>query len=439
MIPFRLAASWDKNRKVFTMSVAQEQFLVYSQHFRWNHRALEQTIKENDALFTKLNDLRKDKIAFFNSLHRKNLGDMQILLEVFTDIYNFCLKNVCYTLGTFFKNIHSPEALIRICFFTTLCTFLHTSTRIKGKSYSAFLYEHSPLHFNDSQSPNYRFRFPSIFDSEVDAYRKSRIRHLHKGKVYIQRDQWSAVTRDLEHELSFRFRVAESSNDDSSADVRDIYKRMENLYQDIDRALHADDSNEYPSNLLAAYKKFQSKLNKLEYSQYLELQKLAVSHLLDNKEYHRINIYGLERTMSPYGITNGVKHLLACQSNNDEESFLTKTIILHNVHFPMIYESLLPLPLDVLAFCAEAFSLLLNDVAILSCLLIDSLIEYGIFSDNWVELFRNISNKMAIDVLYDPNKLDFSFVEPAQEKFKKLLSAPVYAIIQQELEASTQS
>ena len=46
---------------------------------------------------------------------------------------------------------------------------------------------------------------------------------------------------------------------------------------------------------------------------------------------------------------------------------------------------------------------------------------------------------MAIDVLYDPNKLDFSFVEPAQEKFKKLLSAPVYAIIQQELEASTQS
>ena len=259
MIPFRLAASWDKNRKVFTMSVAQEQFLVYSQHFRWNHRALEQTIKENDALFTKLNDLRKDKIAFFNSLHRKNLGDMQILLEVFTDIYNFCLKNVCYTLGTFFKNIHSPEALIRICFFTTLCTFLHTSTRIKGKSYSAFLYEHSPLHFNDSQSPNYRFRFPSIFDSEVDAYRKSRIRHLHKGKVYIQRDQWSAVTRDLEHELSFRFRVAESSNDDSSADVRDIYKRMENLYQDIDRALHADDSNEYPSNLLAAYKKFQSR------------------------------------------------------------------------------------------------------------------------------------------------------------------------------------
>ena len=364
---------------------------------------------------------------------------MQILLEVFTDIYNFCLKNVCYTLGTFFKNIHSPEALIRICFFTTLCTFLHTSTRIKGKSYSAFLYEHSPLHFNDSQSPNYRFRFPSIFDSEVDAYRKSRIRHLHKGKVYIQRDQWSAVTRDLEHELSFRFRVAESSNDDSSADVRDIYKRMENLYQDIDRALHADDSNEYPSNLLAAYKKFQSKLNKLEYSQYLELQKLAVSHLLDNKEYYGINLYRLERTMSPYGVTNEVKHLLACQSDNDEEYFLAKTIILRDVHFPIIYESLLPLHLDALEFCVDDFLLFLRKVVVLSCLLIDGLIERGIFSDNWAELFRSISNEMAEDVLYDPNKIDLSFTEVAQEKFKKLLNAPVYAIIQQELEASTQS
>ena len=62
------------------MSVAQEQFLVYSQHFRWNHRALEQTIKENDALFTKLNDLRKDKIAFFNLFYRINLDDMNIFL-----------------------------------------------------------------------------------------------------------------------------------------------------------------------------------------------------------------------------------------------------------------------------------------------------------------------------------------------------------------------
>ncbi|MBS5549940.1 MAG: hypothetical protein KHX40_12215 [Oscillospiraceae bacterium] len=424
------------------MSISEQWLLDHSKHFHWNRTAFERIIEEsedNDVLFSGFHALWKAKAVFYKSPLMKNLGEKEILQDALDATCDFVRTNTVCELSPLLINVGSYKILEKICFFKTLCTFLHTSTRIKGKSYSAFLYEHSPLHFNDYQSPNYRFRFPSIFDSEVDAYRKSRIRHLHKGKVYIQRDQWSAVTRDLEHELSFRFRVAESSNDDSSADVRDIYKRMENLYQDVDRALDADESNEYPSNLLAAYKKFQSKLNKLEYSKYLELQKLAVSHLLDNKEYYGINLYRLERTMSPYGVTNEVKHLLACQSDNDEEYFLAKTIILRDVHFPIIYESLLPLHLDALEFCVDDFLLFLRKVVVLSCLLIDGLIERGIFSDNWAELFRSISNEMAEDVLYDPNKIDLSFTEVAQEKFKKLLNAPVYAIIQQELEASTQS
>jgi len=76
--------------------------------------------------------------------------------------------------------------------------------------------------------------------------------------------------------------------------------------------------------------------------------------------------------------------------------------------------------------CADEFPGHLTHIAGSTCLIIDALVERGVLGDDWEELFRNMTNKMAEDVLYDPSKIDFTVKEKSQEKFIRLLHAPVY-------------
>ena len=61
-----------------------------------------------------------------------------------------------------------------------------------------------------------------------------------------------------------------------------------------------------------------------------------------------------------------------------------------------------------------------------SCLILDELIERETFGENWESLFIDTINKMAEDVLYNPQEIDFSVTEDSQKYFERILHAGVY-------------
>ena len=133
--------------------------------------------------------------------------------------------------------------------------------------------------------------------------------------------------------------------------------------------------------------------------------------------------------MRPYGIIHEVKKLEACTTEEDEAKTLLKTVYLDDICFPAIYEKLFVLPFPLVELFAEVFSQYIIRFTVESCLILDELIEDGVFGNNWETLFRDMSNELAETVLYDPAKIDFSITEASQEKFMRLIHAGVFAEI----------
>ena len=138
-----------------------------------------------------------------------------------------------------------------------------------------------------------------------------------------------------------------------------------------------------------------------------------------------MNLYRLERRMRPYGIIHEVKKLEACTTEEDEAKTLLKTVYLDDICFPSIYEKLFVLPFPLVELFAEVFSQYIIRFAVESCLILDELIEDGVFGNNWETLFRDMSNELAETVLYDPQSVDFSTTEKSQQKYHRLLHAKV--------------
>lgn len=198
------------------------------------------------------------------------------------------------------------------------------------------------------------------------------------------------------------------------------------MYADIRKALKSKRDEGYSDRVQAAYKKFRSKLNKLQYEHYLELQRVVLSRICADKEYYGINLYRLERRMRPHGIIREVKKLEECTTKVDEITALLKTVFLDDICFPAIYEKLFALPLGKTILFAEILLEYIPCFAVESCLILDELVERGVFGNDWEELFRDMSNELAETVLYDPAAIDFSVTEVSQEKYRRLLNAGVF-------------
>lgn len=393
-------------------------------NFRWNIANYEEFMHKNEDYFFCLSIIRESIIRLVEIDFNKNLSPQELLYKTLSQVCRE-FKMPAAKASELFCCPSLHDDILRTCFFHAICLFLHSSTRIGGISLRKFVYENSPLNLCVVDSPNYRN--PSLWGNEEERLRKSRNRLLSKGKVYYKKSQWTAITKDSEYEWTFYYALEKASNV-----LQNTFKRIGNLYNDIDKALNSDKDDGYKERIEKAYESFVSKLRKIKYENYLMLQKAVLSHIDQNREYYGLNIYRLEKKLKPYIITMEVNRLLACQTDEEKIDFLEKSVVLSDICHPKLYNDFLSLPYSDMVLCAEEFPGYLWDIAGTSCIILDELVEKGIFGENWIPLFRDMANGMAESVLFQPDKIDFTVEKESQINFERLLCAPVISAIRLE-------
>jgi hypothetical protein len=317
--------------------------------------------------------------------------------------------------------------------------FLHSTKRSKGLSLRQFLYEYSPNGYNDKSSKNYfdfderdrehysSYGFNNI-KSEETSLRKMRHRLLSSREVYNKNPEWSAIREDSEHEWAFMY-VLNSLNDE----LLDTYKRIGNLHNETYTAMrkYKDKIRTGPKDedfyyiLEDAYGKFLSKLKKIKYVHFLNLQKGILSHIHENKSHYGMNIYRFEKQMRLYNITSEINCLRECKDEKEEAKFLKKSVILNALHFPKLYQDFSIVDdLAYTAFCADTFYSFRKVIVCSSLIIIDRLIENEWFGD-WKTLLLDTINEMTESVFCDPNEIDYNIAPESPEYFEKIISAPV--------------
>lgn len=415
-------------------------------NFRWDLNGYEEDIHENSAYFASLEDLKDEIDLFNNSNEANNVSQSDLILKVFSKIYIHNLFNAPYIHSPLFKVSSLSDKIYEACFFMTLLTFLHTSKHIKGKSIRKFVFQYHPLNFRNKESEYYG---TDALDQAEDYLRKYRNVLLSRQEIQITNIQWSAISKDSEHEwtLFFPLRDYKRSGDKSlPSAIRDTDKRFGNLYSDIIHVCNTEKDSGYEKRLMTAYSKFMSKLHKIKYENYVELAKTFLLHTDKNIEYYGMDIYKCEDGMKPYIITREVKRLSMCQSIDEENDILFQHVILKDISFPKIYEFLIDLLSndiyykynkkvyfeDIFTFRC-AFLFFIEYVVTSGCLIFDKLVEGALRDDGeetakwkgWEDLFRETINEMAERVFYNPRELDFTVTAKPQENFIKFISAPV--------------
>lgn len=167
-------------------------------------------------------------------------------------------------------------------------------------------------------------------------------------------------------------------------------------------------------NLEKSYKKIDSSLHKLKYSDYLVLQRLLLSYIGKNEKYYGINIYRLEKRLKPYIIVNEVKGLLKCRDDQGKNDFLYKSVIMSDICFPKLYQELSNFPVSDVSFYTRCFLSLQNYVVHSIILVIDELVEKGGLKEDWELFLINTINEMTEKVFYNPNQIDYTVIPGSQ-------------------------
>lgn len=393
-----------------------------ARNFRWDIEKLENQATENANYYFNLEIIKDGIIKFSSSDAVRDISKQELLYRIFSQIYRLIKVPKIDSL-LFCDGSPLNDSVYEACLFTSLCSFLHTTKRIKGTSLRDFVLRNHPLNFNNMESPNYR---TSLLDSEADRLRKMRNRLLLNGSVYIKRTQWAGMPKDAEYEWLFFYAL-----DNADEAIRDTFKRIGNLYTEVDNALRSTEDDGYCDRIKNAYKKFLSKLKKIRYENVLNLYQEIYSHINGNKEFYGLNMYRFERRLMPYCIMSDVKKLLAYQDAEDKVNYLMRTVTLRGITFPKVYDKLItsPCPSNELGLFACEFPRFLENIAISNCLIIDELVEKGIFGTNWERLFCDILNAMTEKVFYAPTNLDFTVTKESQTEYEALLAAPVFTVL----------
>lgn len=384
-------------------------------NFRWNTEKFKALARTEEELFNGLDKLKDNIVLACDTQEAKQLPKEDLLKKIFIDIYNFIEPPAKSELIGVLNDASVSKAAFEALLFTTLGMFLHSTKRIKGKRLRDFIYDHSPLNYRSTEYPRF------YLEQETTTLRKARNRRLSLGKAYYKNSQWEAITKDAEHEWTFYYAL-----NSADAAVQDTFKRLGNLYKGLDAALDAEEDNEnYLENLKVAYEKFESKLHKIKYSNFVELQKTIIAHINADQTYFGLNLYRLERKLKPFIIASEIKGLTACEKPKAERKFLLKTTLLRGIEFPEIYQALFSMQLGALADCCQEFLVFRSTIEMAGCLVLDELVERGVFGEDWEDLFRSMTNELASTVLYDIDKMDFTITESSQTAFEKILAAPV--------------
>ena len=370
------------------------------------------------------------------------MGTSELLETIFSDVYNFAVKQDLW-FGIFHEDSPIHNDVYEACLFTTLCMFLHESKRIEGKSLGEFVFQYSPMGYHQEYS-SYQDSKDDRLTSEEATLRQKRHRLFSSRAGRDNNPQWSAMRKDSEHEWSFYFTLqyADKNLSENALKNADTFKRIGNLYKDMNTALVSEKDDGYTARLGVAYKKFLSKLNKIQYANYLELLQELLRHIESDKAYYGINLYRFEKSLCAFSTTHYVKRLLECQNEAEEINVLNEATMLKDIWFPKLKEAFASLrtyeatqligKVFEMGLCAKTFSEFLGMVVVSACLVIDELAEKGCLGDKWESLFIDMTNQMAERVFYAPSEIDFTAPDGSQEKFKKLLAFPTQAVIFQE-------
>jgi len=392
-----------------------------NKHFHGNLELKDEEIIGNAEFSQNLYNLKN---YILRILDDGNFSDHQHILHiVFSNIYDFIIGQD-YTFDIFDISTNFYSHIYDALFFTSLGMFLHDTKRIRGKTLTEFIYDNSSQNYNKESSINYCTLKDPLPDLMLDktTFRKSRHRLLSSRPVFTDRSEWSAISKDSEYEWSLKYLLERDTDS-----IFDTYKRIGNLYNDIFKELDSAKTSTDSKRLKDAYTKFLSKLRKIKYENYVNLQKFYLSYICNDKTYYGINIYRYEKENRFYIISKEIKKLTACKCEDEEDAILKKSSILSDIWFPRIYEAFFLVPIHRLKYTTDIFTIFRNVFIFVSRLIIDELVEKEYFGDKWESSFISIMNEMTEKVFYNPHELDFSFPTSVrtEELFQKLLSQSV--------------
>lgn len=414
-----------------------------AKHFHGDYEVFKKQALENEVFYMALNDLKENLIAGLTKIG--DLSRKQILEQAFSEVFNFVTSQYS-GFSVFYRNKTIYGHVFEACFFTTLCMFIHGTIRIKGVSLRRFLYDTSSNKYNfkgsdDIKRSKYYFDYDrpekdslgfKTIKEEETTLRQMRYRLLSTRATYIKKPEWSAISVDSKIEWAFMYVLEELGN--SNKELFDTYKRIGNLYNDIIKELSCyriDPLNKANySRLESAYKKFSNKLRKIKYENFVELQKEILSNICKDQSHYGMNMYRFERSLRLFNITSEVKGLLDTKDDKEECYRIKKSIILKDIQFPKLHQDFSALgELEDTALCAGKFLLLMDFVVGSSRLIIDELVELNIFGEDWENLFLDAINDMTEKVFYDPAQIEYTITPNSQEKFEKVVAAPVCNIL----------
>lgn len=399
-------------------------------HAKNFHSNIDMLALYDEELYQKLQRLCK---TIEIDMERYPSDKQSILRMIFSYLYNFLIwANPDYNI--FSKDTDIYADIFDACFFTTLCMFLHDTTRITGTTTKKYVYEHSLSKYNDKSSPNY-FNISrkekdappnDFFKSEMDTFRQFQSRHFKKQPAHIKRNQGSAVPIDSQHEWSLYFKMEKA--DDT---IRGTFKSMRNLYNGINKALSSPVDNEYTNRLDEAFNEFKSDIGKISYEDYLHLNKYILDHLSQDKKYYGINLYRFEKEMSLYRTTKEIHCILNSNTQEDKILLFVKATLLKDLPYSKIYELFFNFKdIDQLQDYTILFNYFIKELTILSKIVFDTFIENGSLGNNWENIFLETTNNLAEQVFYDPSKIDYDSPMGAQKIFELIRIFPVMCLLE---------
>jgi len=319
-------------------------------------------------------------------------------------------------VDSFFAN-----SIVSCCLFTSVCRFLRETKQGEGATVGEFLYRNSvknyPSYLGSSQAKD------SELYKEESSFRKRSEKLFSVRKAHVYRKEWSTIPHDSEFEMSMMWNLKHTR-----PDLEKTHKKLGNLYlhiNELEKKSHTDFSEEELDN---AYKSTISKIEKVKYSDFLELGKYCLEEISkdENSKYYAINLYRFEKEIKFFNTTRTIPLLLHDVEADRDDVFLTKISLMGEIPFPALHSKLSGVErIDDLAKCVHLFEDYRDFFAISSLLIFVALVDTKFFEDSWLDLFCSFSRNMAPYVLYNPSSVDFSIHQGSQDAFEKLLKRPV--------------
>lgn len=351
------------------------------------------------------------------------------------------------------KIIHS---IYKACAFTGLIMFLHITRYVKSDIIREYIKNMSQLYENLSSE----LKEQHSTDDAVTM--RQYIKRLNDTRMHPRKHtEGTTFTDSMKYEWKLYFLLKNGENDI----LADTFKRLGNLLNDIRPVLRKYGDKDELSNVDAAsaygeieyaFKKYQSKLHKIKYNNYLDLIRVICDHIESDKSYYGNNIYRLEKELFPYVLTHNVDRFL---KNSKDDLFSMKLTILNSVTYSKLYDQLINVEnIEELPKYVALLSVILDDFTVWACYMLDDILDEMVNRkiekdykerkpkeknrnkteecsekkeckkkerERWIDFLKNDAYKRAQSVFYSPEEIIWVTEERSQEAFEKCLTYPI--------------